>query len=803
MDSILDVMTKSRGVNMSVWVLGYVLILVIIMSIIINDIKNNVKSQKNAFFLAFSSFGAGFALYTIGYFQSGYSLILSFVRGFYSTIRMFFMNDDFGQIQNSFQANGILSIEFMQVIFATLHVIIAYVVAYTIYQLVLAASHKFFNTIRLILSIKKKLYIIIGDDIKSEHLANHISDKDANVVFFTYDTYDRYSNNIDSSIITYKISDLFENGQLKDALFKKMGVARTHFRPEVEVVVLTGDEYFNISFGHELIKHIFEDKKYTIKMSLHLFLNQELLSDYTMKHLNKILIDLKDKKLNNAPLLDINLINKRNLAVSHLFKDYPLYNNLSIDETTASVLQKEINILIVGFDSIGKTLLYRLLETENYVTAEGNLIPINIYVFDERWDSMSNLFDDIHPTFKKHFPNVTFYSNDIMSHVFHNFIEHKDIEWQYIAIGYEREEINLQTALQLHRILKNQSPERSFCIATYIENLNHTYKNFEHIIIENQVKLFGNIESVFNPDIIFNQISDKLAKMINFDYVKKGSENYAPVQGNVLWAELDIHTRDSNKSAANHLHNKLRLLGNYNLDNLSNTPLTISNIQLMNLAIVEHARWNAFHKLRDWTTCNYEELMELRSKNLIGVDTHKSNLLKKHYSLVEWHELDDISVKLKVKEVMIPFMDIKNFYYSTSHFKSLDIKQILTLIAFVNREWKHIINTKVVHTTEEKKPVQTYTPSVVDTSKITLDASILDLSEQLAKNTHENWSQSRMNDGWKYGPKRDDQKKEHPSLIPYEDLSESEKHYDRTTSLETLKLIVKLGYKIVRKQQHR
>lgn len=77
-----------------------------------------------------------------------------------------------------------------------------------------------------------------------------------------------------------------------------------------------------------------------------------------------------------------------------------------------------------------------------------------------------------------------------------------------------------------------------------------------------------------------------------------------------------------------------------------------------------------------------------------------------------------------------------------------------------------------------------------------MNASILDLGEQLAKNTHENWSQNRIKDGWKYGPKRDDLKKEHPGLIPYEELSESEKQYDRTTSLETLKLMVALGYKI-------
>ena len=89
-----------------------------------------------------------------------------------------------------------------------------------------------------------------------------------------------------------------------------------------------------------------------------------------------------------------------------------------------------------------------------------------------------------------------------------------------------------------------------------------------------------------------------------------------------------------------------------------------------------------------------------------------------------------------------------------------------------------------------------YKPKPIDTSEIELSTEILELSELLAQNTHEVWSAGRIHDGWIYGEKRDDAKKHHPCLIPYEQLSDSEKEYDRNTSLETLKLILKLGYKI-------
>lgn len=89
-----------------------------------------------------------------------------------------------------------------------------------------------------------------------------------------------------------------------------------------------------------------------------------------------------------------------------------------------------------------------------------------------------------------------------------------------------------------------------------------------------------------------------------------------------------------------------------------------------------------------------------------------------------------------------------------------------------------------------------YKPQPIDTTGIELDADILELSELISKNTHEVWSAGRIRDGWTYGETRDDEKKTHPCLVPYEELSEREKEYDRNTSMETLKLIVRLGYKI-------
>ncbi|HEX5736352.1 MAG TPA: RyR domain-containing protein [Blastocatellia bacterium] len=89
-----------------------------------------------------------------------------------------------------------------------------------------------------------------------------------------------------------------------------------------------------------------------------------------------------------------------------------------------------------------------------------------------------------------------------------------------------------------------------------------------------------------------------------------------------------------------------------------------------------------------------------------------------------------------------------------------------------------------------------YKPKPIDTTGVKLSDDIVELTELLAKNAHDIWAQQRMAEGWRYGPERSDARKEHPSLVPYEELSESEKEYDRNAAIETLKAIIALGYRI-------
>ena len=91
-----------------------------------------------------------------------------------------------------------------------------------------------------------------------------------------------------------------------------------------------------------------------------------------------------------------------------------------------------------------------------------------------------------------------------------------------------------------------------------------------------------------------------------------------------------------------------------------------------------------------------------------------------------------------------------------------------------------------------------YTPQPIDTSEVRLSDELVGLTEKLAENIHELWARTRIEEGWHFGQKKSEVMKTTPNLVPYAELPEEEKQYDRQSAMETLKTIVGLGYRIER-----
>ena len=92
----------------------------------------------------------------------------------------------------------------------------------------------------------------------------------------------------------------------------------------------------------------------------------------------------------------------------------------------------------------------------------------------------------------------------------------------------------------------------------------------------------------------------------------------------------------------------------------------------------------------------------------------------------------------------------------------------------------------------------TYEPRPIDTSRIELDEELQQLTERLAENAHDHWARRRMAEGWTFGRVRDDGARTHPNLVPYDQLTEAEKEYDRESAMQTLRAMIALGWRIER-----
>lgn len=96
--------------------------------------------------------------------------------------------------------------------------------------------------------------------------------------------------------------------------------------------------------------------------------------------------------------------------------------------------------------------------------------------------------------------------------------------------------------------------------------------------------------------------------------------------------------------------------------------------------------------------------------------------------------------------------------------------------------------------------MKTYAPKPIDLSDVELTEDLNELREAIAENAHDVWAAERIAQGWSYGPQRDDAKKQTPCMVPYSQLPDSEKKFDRDMAMNTLKLLIKLGYDIVKRK---
>ena len=203
-----------------------------------------------------------------------------------------------------------------------------------------------------------------------------------------------------------------------------------------------------------------------------------------------------------------------------------------------------------------------------------------------------------------------------------------------------------------------------------------------------------------------------------------------------------------------------------------------------------------------------------------GSPLHSIGQLLAHYDLMVTRNYDatinDISAALALDNDVIVVVDKEKLYQlednedAPNHavvvrgvqdenvslfdptLEDTDVK--VSLSSFLDA-WKESHNYMV----RVLQSIEDYEPQPINLDDISLTDDLLELREAIAENAHDVWATARKKEGWTFGPERDDTNKKHPDLIPYSSLPDSEKEYDRLMALDTIKLVKKLGFEIVKK----
>ena len=440
----------------------------------------------------------------------------------------------------------------------------------------------------------------------------------------------------------------------------------------------------------------------------------------------------------------------------------------------------EFHCAVIGFGETGKEALKFLYEFGAFPNKDNGKVPFKCHIFDNNLAKELGEFGvDLttlrSPVAKE--PEFELYSCAVDTIEFRTEMSKIIGKLNYIVVCLGDDNMNVETALNIVECAAIESRDTSdkFCVAIKqaktsklnqdtLDNANKAYNNCIHT--------FGLTKDIWTLRLINNEELDADARRFYESYSKLSdifnqSMGWAP---NPTWNEREKKgvrsenykdrckaRRQKSQDYSNSLHKTTKQILCEPYGNLAEQILVINEDTihcledditakevLEHLAVCEHLRWEASHMMMGYkpTTGGTDDLKKL------------------HCYIKPYDKLGDV----------------------IKHYDWLVVKNSLDTSA------KEEAFTKITN--------DQYIPQPIDTSAVQLPGKLDVLGELIAKNVHEVWAQSRMEEGWTYGKERNDELKQHPCLVPYEDLPEEEKAYDRNTAFGTLKLISKLGFKI-------
>lgn len=479
------------------------------------------------------------------------------------------------------------------------------------------------------------------------------------------------------------------------------------------------------------------------------------------------------KKHNTGELLPVNFVDIAN-------KD---------GKANLGYVTSPFNCAVIGFGETGKEALKFLYEFGAFPDINNDKAPFKCHVFEKNMDKEIGEFGIDLRTL--HSPEVSesefvLHTYEVGSIEFRSEIMELVNELNYVVVCLGDDDTNLNIALNIVEmaVLSGRDISKNFCVvvkqtqlstlnkATF-DNVNKNYSGCLHP--------FGMQETIWKTEIISNEKMDKDARRFFESYTvlsAKINKKLYPDYPVDTWEQREAKSRSEASSHGTRCDAKRKIAQDYsnclhvttkrilcsssgvgpglilpvNVDkdgkeDKDGTVHCTAKVEILeHLAVCEHLRWEASHLMLGYRPTSGE----------------KDNEKKLHNCILPYKQLDE----------------------STKHYDWLVVKNSIA-------------------ESEQKAPDEIkrdYVPKPIDTDDVVLPKKLDGLIEQISENVHEVWAESRMSQGWTYGKERNDALKQHPCLVPYKDLPEVEKAYDRDTALGTLKLIVKLGFRISKRK---
>ncbi|MEH7349146.1 NAD-binding protein [Gottfriedia acidiceleris] len=541
---------------------------------------------------------------------------LNYLDSFYSTIRLYTFSVD---IKTGTKINIFLEIA-------------RWLAAFTVVaNIIKTILYIFRQRIQLLkLSFQGGHYLIYGLNEYSKHLAIDLISQGFKVVMIDDNKDNPLLNDACNHGCIVLIDDSFSMDVLRTA-----GLARcTHF------IIFTANDVMNIEIvinAEEVIRQDHQKSQPPVKIYVRI-----------LDNMYESVLDELAKQYQSG--IDLRLFNNYENSAKLLFERFPLYSHLDINNEH----EKAAHLLIVGFGHTGRNVLLQAAKIGHFP----NRKTTKITVIDKDANSKEISFRMNYPEIFQ-VCDIIFKQFDVKEKAFFNYISTLKDPITYIAVCFDNQELDFTSAAFLIKNFKDIKiavrMSRGAIFANWLDNNRNVYEN---------IIRFGAVEEVSSADVIIGESIEKVAKQIHNSYLEK-------THATTEWENLDRFTKSSNLSQIEHIPTKLYAVGLYmksKKDLVADDQFLINedeylkwiNDYVEDLAITEHARWNAFHFMNGF------------KKQSPFLEKNKDLTNKTHGCLVSWEELDYVSqVRSNIEKMKIDY----KFYdrqYVTSLFSILD-----------------------------------------------------------------------------------------------------------------------------------